>query len=264
MTPDGIYHDMPESVYRADPALSYSRIKLATRTLAEYRYAVDNPKPPTNAMIVGTLTDRLVFGFDLMEGCEIKPEPRAPAGWRESVIAAGKTPVTSDLLETAKGCAASIKAHRGAMHLLKGRYGVSMFLTLQSGVRVKCRADCISDSVSDCIVDLKKCQDASPARDGRHPDWAYKSQDLGYHIQAGLYLHVWNALAGTENPRTKWAHVLVEEDPPNLVAVKQMSDAAIDAGRELAFRLIERITEAEKTGKWPGYPNDVEVFELPR
>ena len=80
--PDGIYHDLPEAEYRADTAYSYSRVKKADPTMADYRYAMDNPKPPTKYMVIGTLVDRMALedlaeNTGLFNGFAIKPEGRA-------------------------------------------------------------------------------------------------------------------------------------------------------------------------------------------
>ena len=59
--PDGIYHNLPESEYREDPAYSYSQVKKAATTLEDYRYAMDNPETASKWMGVGTLIGRMVL-----------------------------------------------------------------------------------------------------------------------------------------------------------------------------------------------------------
>lgn len=278
MIPDGIHYDIPDSVYRADPAYSYSRVKLGVGTMAEYKYALENPKEPTDEMIIGTLVDQLVFDgrFTNIETSPVKkgdPDApkRAPNGWRKSVIASGKLPVTETIIETANGCAASLSSDARASRWLKspGKSQVSMFLT-HEGVRLKARIDRVPDK-STALCDLKKCQDASPGRfvprdDGTEfyldPKWARDVRDFGYHIQAGLYLWMWNQLAGSEDHRTDWVHICVEENPPHLVNVFQLGPRSIEAGRELFFSTLARIRECEASGKWPGYPEETTVVEV--
>ena len=270
MIPDGIHYGIPESVYRADPAYSYSSVKLATGTMAEYREAMLNPKPPTEAMIVGTLIDQVVFDMQYTN-IEIKPGKRAPDGWRESVIAAGKIPVSQSMIETSNGCASALNRHPVASRFLKspGASQVSMFLT-HEGVRLKARIDRVP-AKSTALVDLKKCQDASPGRivtreDGstyeQLPKWSYDMRDFCYHMQAGLYLWMWNKLAGTEDHREHWVHVCVEEKPPHLVNVFQMGQRSIDDGEKLFFDTLAKILACEASGEWPGYPAEVTVAEV--
>lgn len=272
MIPDGIYYGLSEREYRADPAYSYSRVKLAVGTMAEYKQAVDNPKPPTEAMIVGTLIDSLVFG-ELAGECVVKPEPRAPNGWRDEVLESGRYPVAKDNLSDAQGCAESLDRHSIARGFLRspGASQVSMFLTW-NGVRLKARIDRVP-AKSTALVDLKKCQDASPGRyvtreDGteyfQKPKWSFDIRDFNYHMQAGLYLWMWNQLAGTEDPRNDWVHVCVEEKAPHLVNVFQMGSESIAAGEKLFFDTLARIRECEASGKWPGYKEEVTVVEVAR
>lgn len=270
MTPDGIHYGIPESVYRADPAYSYSRVKLATGTMAEYREAMLNPKPPSEAMIVGTLIDSLMFG-SLAGECVLKPEPRAPNGWRDEVLKSGKYPVAKENQSNADGCAAALNRHPVASRFLKspGASQVSMFIT-HEGVRLKARIDRVP-AKSTALVDLKKCQDASPGRivtreDGsayeQLPKWSYDMRDFCYHMQAGLYLWMWNKLAGTEDRREHWVHVCVEEKPPHLVNVFQMGQRSIDDGEKLFFDTLAKIRACEASGEWPGYPEEVTVAEV--
>jgi hypothetical protein len=271
MTQDGIHYDIPESVYRADPAYSYSRVKLAAGTMAEYRYAMEHPKPVTDAMVTGTLIDQLVTD-GRFTNIEIKPSPRAPNGWRESVIASGRTPVTEEMVAIANGARASLMAHSVASRFISAsRKQVSMFLT-HDGIRLKARIDFVP-SGSASLVDLKKCQDASPGlfvtrQDGteyfQHPKWSYDIRDFGYDMQAGLYLWMWNKLAGTEDRRDDWLHICVEEKAPHLVNVFQMEREAIREGEEKFFRLLGRIRECEASGKWPGYEEKIHVTGVAR
>lgn len=272
MIPDGIHYGLSEREYRADPAYSYSRVKLAVGTMAEYKQAVDNPPEPTDAMITGTLIDQIVFN-GVLEGVEIKPEPRAPSGWRESVIASGKIPASKNMVETASMCTSSLNRHSVARGFLQspGASQVSMFLTW-NGVRLKARIDRVP-AKSTALVDLKKCQDASPGRyvtreDGteyfQKPKWSFDIRDFNYHMQAGLYLWMWSQLAGTEDPRKDWVNVCVEEKAPHLVNVFQMGAESIAAGEKLFFDTLARIRECEASGKWPGYKEEVTVVEVAR
>lgn len=270
MIPDGIHYDLPESVYRADPAYSYSRVKLGVGTMAEYKHAMDNPTPPTDAMVTGTLIDQLVFD-GRFTNIEIKPTPRAPNGWRESVIQSGRIPVTEEMVETANMARASLDAHPAARSWLRapGKSQVSMFLTWE-GIRLKARIDRVPDG-STALVDLKKCQDASPGEfvcrdDGveyyRESRWSRDVRDYCYHMQAGLYLWMWNQLAGSEDRRTDWVHICVEEKAPCLVNTFQLGRASIEKGERLFFETLARIRECERTGKWPGYATETTVVEV--
>ena len=63
----GLHAGVPEADYRADPGLNASIIKHGLGeggSLAAMRWAMDNPKEPTDAMDLGTLLHALVLEPD--------------------------------------------------------------------------------------------------------------------------------------------------------------------------------------------------------
>ena len=86
MIPNGIHFDIPEHVYRADPAYSYSQVTQMLPTPSDYKWWKDHKPPHTYAMAAGTLIGRLVLEPErnAFESFSIKPEPRAPGGWKDA------------------------------------------------------------------------------------------------------------------------------------------------------------------------------------
>lgn len=273
MIPLGVHFDIPEHVYRADPAYSYSQVTQMLPTPADYKWWVDHKPPHTMAMAAGTLIGRLVLEpeRDAFESFSIKPEPRAPNGWEAAQHAAGLIPIKTSDIEECKLAAESLRNHPIAGPILtgEGRSEVTIIFEVD-GIRCKARIDRVPDD-TDYLVDLKKTRDAQPGRwvDGKtdayfqQSKFAYQVKDMGYYIQAGLYLYGWNQ-ACPESPRARWINVCVEQDPPCKVMVYELEQEAIKRGLEDFKRLLKKLRECEDSGVWPGYEEKVEVIGLPK
>lgn len=283
MIPDGIHANLPESEYRKDGAFSYSSVKQAQPTMANYKAWMDDPDKSisTSYMDIGTLIGRMVLepNRPAMDGFAIKPRPRAPNGWEDEQRSKGFMVLSESDVENANGCAKALRNHPTAGPILIGAGSVSEVTLvstekvdlgdgLEVTVRIKARVDCVPFAC-DYLADLKKVQDCSPGqwRDGKdEPYWVQSPfarvvGDRDYHMQAGLYLYLWNKLV-PEDPRTKWVNVCVEEKPPHLVKCFQLADAAIDRGLNKFWRLLKGILRCEISGKWPGYNEEIEVIDL--
>ena len=273
MIPHGIHFDIPEHVYRADPAYSYSQVTQMLPTPADYKWCKDHKPPHTYAMAAGTLIGRLVLEPErnAFESFSIKPEPRAPNGWEADQHAAGLIPIKTSDIEECKLAAESLRNHPIAGPILtgEGRSEVTIIFDVD-GIRCKARIDRVPDE-TDYLADLKKTRDAQPGRwvDGKtdayfqQSKFAYQVKDMGYYIQAGLYLHGWNQVC-PESPRTRWRNVCVEQDPPCKVMVYELEQAAIKRGLEEFKSLLKKLRECEDSGVWPGYEEKVEVIGLPK
>jgi hypothetical protein len=282
MIPAGIHFDIPESVYHADPAWSYSRVKKAQPTMAHYKAWKDETKRTgTSYMDIGTLIGRLVLEPDrpAMDGFAIKPKPRAPNGWEDEQRQAGFMVLSERDVEEAKGCAKAIRSHPIAGPILTDAGHSEVTLVHEQDlevdgvlvpIRIKIRIDRVPAG-QDFLCDLKKVQDCRPGEYRQGKDDMYFVQSpfaktvgqLDYHMQAGIYTYVWNNVVPGD-PRHKWVNVCVEQDAPHLVRVFQMADNAIAAGLDKFWRLLKGIIKCEMTGVWPGYKDEIEVVDLER
>lgn len=106
------------------------------------------------------------------------------------------------------------------------------------------RFDAIGGGIA---VDLKTTQDASP--DG----FLRAVKQYGYHIQAGHYLD------GLDEIGYDWEEfyfIAIETNPPYGLAVYQLDDEMINAGRRLAIQARHKFMEAEEYG-YCGYMDSV-------
>jgi len=109
------------------------------------------------------------------------------------------------------------------------------------------------------IADLKSCASASKGA------IAKAVASYGYHIQAPWYIDAVRAMGLDEDPA--FVLVFVEKEPPYLITVAHLDDAALATGRALGRRAIEMYRDCAESGIWPAYsshPTDIETISLPR
>jgi len=104
------------------------------------------------------------------------------------------------------------------------------------------------------VTDLKTTKNASPEA------FAWQALRLGYHVQAGLYLAILDALAPAARV---WQWIVVESKPPHAVAVYQAPEAVVEDGRIRAVQALKRWKQCEESGLWPSYPAEVQMLEWP-
>lgn len=102
-----------------------------------------------------------------------------------------------------------------------------------------------------CLADLKTCNSARPYT------WMTSVFEHNYHVQAALYLDIFNAASGQS--RTEFRHILSESCPPFEPAKRSLSDEFLSLGRAKYMRALKRYCQCLKTGEWPSYESRLEV-----
>lgn len=98
---------------------------------------------------------------------------------------------------------------------------------------------------ADFLADLKTCGSAKPRA------WEKAVFDYNYHVQAALYLDLYNAATGEK--RAEFRHILQENYKPWQVAKRILSPEFIALGRDKYQRILKRYAECLKTGHFPDY-----------
>lgn len=280
--PPGIHRDFPAPFYHADPGASASRLKrIALDSPLHCRLEMDNPPEPTAAMIMGTLVHQhLMEPGQPMPQLAIVPETfTVPADyvpktkkdlqpgevvewsfrrkfcqqWRDGQKAAGKIVVASSDVDFVFRAAQAVGNHPVAGPLFNDADAeVSMFWNSTDGFRCKARLDLVPRHP--CLVDLKKTNNAKPSVFARH------AINMGYHIQMAWYRLAWSILGDGE--RTECILVAVEDETAD-VTVHRLSEEALREGERLALNAFKRWKECHRSGRWPGYSDEVGVIDLP-
>ena len=158
-----------------------------------------------------------------------------------------------------QGMSVSLLQHDAARKALfdnAGKNEQSFFFQLNSGLKLKCRADRILSN--GIIVDLKTTADASVSA------FSKSCANFGYHIQAAFYVKVIELVTGVE-PKG-FAFVAVEKEPPYAVQVFKASDAMIRYGMEKVNELLNDLRllhEIPGEGPWPSYSAKAVELDLP-
>ena len=247
---NGFVERMDFETYKAVPALNPSSLVLMRRSPMYYRYMVDNPQPPTEAMKLGTATHRLILEPDRVGDFAV---------WgllEEEKVRRGK--VWDNFQEVNKGAEMIVTvAERDAMvgmatgarknvpirkyADMKGRAEVSMFWRDErTGRRYKGRVDKICEG--NVIADLKTCVSCQPYF------FSKASFRLGYHIKLAMYWSGYKALTGHE-PKLKI--LAIEKKPPHESVVYRITKDVLTQGLEEWQELEKKLVECEDSNLWP-------------
>lgn len=241
------YQQMTAEAYHAEDAVSASLLKRRTPAHALV------PTETTPAMELGTATHAAILEPEKFnaEYSVLDADLRTKEGKarRDELIASGQKILKPDEWSQIEGMATSVHQHPEANALLAwGIAELSMFWTdPETGLRCKCRPDWAVDQTM--LVDVKTCQDASPA------GFARAVVNFGYHIQAAHYM------AGTGADR--FVFIAVESKPPYAVGVYELDALALDEGWRKRQAAIHRWNECKQTGVYRAYSDSIVTLSLP-
>jgi hypothetical protein len=254
--------NVPYDTYSTLPGLSASAIKVMKQSPLKYQYALTHPTPTTPALILGHAVHTAVLEPHkfAVEYAVWEEGRRAGKKWESfcaEADASGLTVIKQDEFETAMAMRDSVRGFGLAMHwLARGTKEVTMQWTDPALKRAfKARADWVTeiDGVP-WVVDLKSTRDCNPFRFGS------QSYQLGYHMQFALYADGYYYMTGK---LPKFAVIAVESKPPYEPAVYTVPNDVLSQGREDYALLVQKITECEKSGKWPPAQEAANDLTLP-
>lgn len=258
-----ILQKMLPAEYHARKEISASMIKKCNPP-ARLKWALDHPSDPTEAMLLGTAVDSIVFtgSHDL----PVKPEGMSFAtiegkAWKKENAAKLKSLLTADQNDTAYKCRDAIHKNRDACEILEsGDTGLACIVRDES-LQADCR--CLYDWVpthGDFIADLKTVREG-----GSGPrEFAREIMNRGYHLQAAWYLRLWNLFHSDQtNHRFRFVFVVVETEAPFLTAIHELAPEFIQSAEAECLRRAEMIRDCMESGIWPGYPG-VNMIEKPK
>lgn len=265
--------------------ISSSQLKLYLKSPAAYKYVVEHPKPPTDAMRFGSLFHDLMASLaeakgDWNVGCSKwlgslarfdppinskgKPFGAATNAYKEAYADfltrnSDKTIATTEESDLASDMTHSLLYDCGATSaqvrkLLRwGEPEVSIFHETADGIKIKIRPDLLTKSK---IVDYKTVSSDDFSEDAINR----LILKYGYHISAAQYVWTYHEVTG------KWVTfylVIVSKLPPHDAVMVDMTnytyrylpdvDLVIPGCGALEFRrLLDLHTKCVKSGEWPG------------
>lgn len=246
-TTPGIYRGLPDSVYRAIPAVSQSTLKRFADCPRRFKLAP--PIESTPNMRYGSYVDALWLSGDL-SAFAVQPEGidfRTNVGkaWKAENV--GKTIITYEQYTFAAAAVArliSVPEIREAREACDVQVAVVAEI---DGILCKALIDlCPQDGMRGALGDLKTAPSADPN------DWPRYAYDMRLHWQAAMYLDVWNRATGED--LESFFHFVSEQAPPHEPAMLALSTKFIDLGRDQYRRALRQYDDCQKTDVWPGYP----------
>lgn len=111
------------------------------------------------------------------------------------------------------------------------------------GAKVKGLID-LTPEGEDFLADLKTVSTFSLE------GFAKQTANFGYHMQAGIYLNLWNAMFPNDQ-RTRWKFIWQDSAAPYEACVTELAPQDIEAGWLYASTLIQRLLDATASDSWP-------------
>lgn len=259
----GLHFNIPAPAYHADPAPEPSLSSSVARTILARSLAhayAEHPrlggtakKDETAAMDNGSLAHALLAGTTESE-IEVRDFPnfrsKAAQEWRDSVRAAGKTPVLEADLEPARKIAAAVR-EKAAVGITENPFTLGQpeatAIWQKDGIYFRARFDrLIAPKDAPCTAwDWKVTGDVSVAEVKR------KFRRFGYHLQAAHYLAGLDALFPAFAGRHSFVFVFVEDAPPHSVRRYCLKSDTLTVARIDMARAHSLWAGAMKSGIWP-------------
>lgn len=255
--------------YHSGPGTSVSHLKvLVERTPSHLHLALSNPTPPTASMRLGTalhcwVLERPEF-HKRFAICPAEISLNSKIG-RELVAEAaaeGREVLSAEDAIKVEAMGRKLLERPPVKGLLAFPHECETSLYWRdaaTGVLCRARPDLMIEPCEQfpngLILDLKTCVDASANAFSKAAD------KLGYHMQAAWYSDGFQKLYGTALPPL-FVFAAVENEPPFEAKLWPASDGQIRLGRAQCRRTLEIYAECERTGVWPGYPEDMAPLPL--
>lgn len=252
-----IIKNMADQLYRNVAGLSQSALKALAKSPAHFKYAQENPPAESPAMFLGRLFHHLVLTPQEPQWWAVKPDGMSFAtkegkAWRE---AARGIIVTAEQWDAAKGMASAVLAHPNLPAFTDTELSIVDTRLAPADCLLKGRLDAVAGGD---IYDLKSCEDARPEA------FARTIHAYSYHVQAALYLDLYNAHVNCEQDAARGFYfVAVESAAPHGCRMYRLRDDAVEQGRAEYRRLLRLHDECVRQDLWPAYTDECVELSLP-
>ena len=265
----GIVLDMPEKEYHAHPALSSTQARQMLDSPARYHYAKSHPQGHKDAFDLGTAVHTKVLGVG-DKAITYPDEHLTPSGSVSTKVATfewvaeqrrnGLVVLTADRFAAVHEMSEAVLKHPTAKLLFEqeGHAEASVFATdPETGVDMRARFDFLPDlnARNPIAVDLKTTGKESSAE-----GFVKSVLNFGYDVQEEHYEDTLQFMGADELP---FVFVVVETAAPYLVGVHQLDIVFREMGKTKAKRARDLLAACTASGKWPGYPEPVNLLGPP-
>lgn len=284
--PPGIYYDVPAAEYFKWDAFNASTAKklVASGMCPEIvRYELDHPKPPTPSMLQGSVCHTQLFEPDKIASryvvsteccaitgkgvkCDNNGKMLSGGGWYCGVHSRGKSPdtipsvltedgeivpavITEEMLVKAQQMAIRARWDNKIRDLLTGGASFEVCIVwVDPVVELLCKAR-LDVYKPYQIADLKSCQDAS------EEGFSKTIGDLGYDVQAAMYLDAATSLDGVEHE--DFVFIAQMSEPPYTAAAWRIGQQSVALGRHRYRRAMADWKACKENNVWPGFHDNL-------
>lgn len=249
--------DLSNEAYHGDKdVVTRSKLELILRSPAHYLHGIQHRKPPTEAMIMGTALHAAVLEPEKFEAEFIGYSgtgTRASKEYKEFAdIHAGKTILTRRDYERVLGmrdAVMSIPDYPLDNLISTGEKEKTLqWVDEQTGLTCRIRPDLL---LNFACFDLKKCVDARPHR------FMWSARDMGYDLQAAMYLIGIKATLGIDVP---FIFIAVEEEAPHGIKLYEAPPEMLDDGKRRFRFAMDTLKKCMDENQWPGYANPLDTL----
>lgn len=245
--------DCPREAYDTIEALNISRLKRARVSPRHYQCCAHRETP---SLALGTLAHMMTLEPHRVDAHVAVWDGKVRRGKDWDAFEAengGRIIAKPDEIIAAQAIADAVHSHPvSADYLRAGAPEVTLRWDI-AGRACKGRADWI-DQGRDLVVGIKTGVDIAPRAFGA------AVMRYGYDLQWAWYADGYETITGR---KPTMVEIVVESREPHDVIVYRVPAAVLDRGRSEYQRLLQIVTECERTGVWPGQAaGEVEV-ELP-
>lgn len=266
----GIYKDVTNQEYHADPAISSTPLKvMKDGTPESFKYHLDNRQSiESDALLRGSvlhamlLEPRKYMDYFVFESHELKDKTKLTknGGSKEDwdnlkrVAEHANLPLVKfDMYKDCTGMRNSVQAHPWWKNIAEHAVNeISLFSEIE-GIPVKARYDSLLDEKH--IIDLKTSKNVLNTASIQR-----SIVDYGYHLSAAMYIEVGRSL-GLEVDGFTWA--FVEINAPYSCRFVEASAKMLDVGRDEFYKCLRKIKQCQESNNWPGYTLKIDKIDLP-
>lgn len=243
--------------YAEIKAVNWSSLRHMITSPLLYRWRIDNPEPPKTTFTLGSAIHCAILEPEKLDArYAVFDGTRRGKAWDEwQAEHPGVESLKPDEMARVQSVAHAVLSHKEASRILRGGRAeeVTEWTDPETGIKCKGRLDYTRP---DFIVDLKSSRDVDPRRFSR------SAAEYSYHGQVSFYgdgATVAGKIPGDHPPYI----VAMQSDEPFDVAVYELPQEVIIAGRTLYRALLRRLAVCIETNMWPGAVPDVALLDLP-
>lgn len=243
--------------YEDIDAVRWSNLKHARVSMLEYQHAVNNPTPDNHRFAVGRAIHTAILEPEKLneQYAVFTGARRSGKAWDEfNEQNAAKT-----ILKTEEWDAVNRAAERVAKHELAQEWINRDLALIERPItwvdpysKLPCKAR--PDSVHSAIVEVKSTNTVDER------DFIRNASKMGYFGQLAFYRRGYRELTKMWLP---CAIVAVEVEAPHDIGVFVVDEDSLRVADDEISRLLSKVAECTKTGKWPGRYDAARPMSMP-